>query len=254
MKPEAHPVDELSALLDGELAPDEDTDVRSHLARCPACRSELTRVADARAALRSLGRLDPPPGWSDRLRARLHRLLLLSAGAAAAVAAAAAATIWAASPPPSVVAPVRPDAAPTPAATGGGAVSMAAVPDGYVAPRWLAGLRRTAMYRVHDAIRVVYSDGVHVVAVLEQEGRLDRAAAGAGHAAMVGGAPAVDYRSGSTEALSWQQGPSVVTVTGAPEAVLTAARRIPAAAPRSTLLDRLRGLCREVVEDITGSR
>ncbi|MBU1494140.1 MAG: zf-HC2 domain-containing protein [Actinobacteria bacterium] len=57
-----HPGDLLSALLDGELTPEEIGAVSEHLDMCAACRAELEATAAARTALRSLPVLDPPPG------------------------------------------------------------------------------------------------------------------------------------------------------------------------------------------------
>ncbi len=52
----------LSAYLDGELSPAEETWVVEHLERCPACRMDLAEVQAARAAVRALPILDAP-GW-----------------------------------------------------------------------------------------------------------------------------------------------------------------------------------------------
>jgi len=63
-----HVVDELSALLDGALAPEARVAVESHLAACPACRAEQGRLA---GALSALARLPAAPGPSPFFAARL---------------------------------------------------------------------------------------------------------------------------------------------------------------------------------------
>jgi anti-sigma factor RsiW len=69
-----HPVDELTALLDGALSRARAEEVERHLAACPECRAEKVRLASAVAAL---GRLPSPPEPSPflwtRLAARLAR-------------------------------------------------------------------------------------------------------------------------------------------------------------------------------------
>lgn len=104
-----HVREDLTALLDGALAPARADEVRAHLARCPACREEEARL---RGAVAALSALPPPPElppfFTARLEARLreerarprglarwlaglpHPRLLL-AGTAAAVAVAVAA-------------------------------------------------------------------------------------------------------------------------------------------------------------------
>jgi hypothetical protein len=101
--PEAHPVEELPALLNGELALDELRRVIRHLRRCPSCQAELVEVAAAIGVLRHTERAGmtdtvdtaalPPlravPVSPDRpgdrvapvtpLGARRHRLLALAA-------------------------------------------------------------------------------------------------------------------------------------------------------------------------------
>jgi anti-sigma factor RsiW len=67
-----HPLDDLTALLDGALPPARRDEVERHLAGCPACRAERDRLA---AAVGALSALPAPPGPSPwfltRLEARL---------------------------------------------------------------------------------------------------------------------------------------------------------------------------------------
>lgn len=64
-----HPGDLLSALLDGELSVAERDQVDAHLRDCPACRIELTEIADARQLVRGLPTIDPPT-WLQTLGER----------------------------------------------------------------------------------------------------------------------------------------------------------------------------------------
>jgi anti-sigma factor RsiW len=87
-----HPGDQLSALLDGELAPGEEAAVQDHLVACLTCRHEMEVVRVARLTLRALPPVDPPFGLYERMlqpyRPARRRVAMAFAGAAAAVAAA----------------------------------------------------------------------------------------------------------------------------------------------------------------------
>lgn len=73
-----HPGDLLSAWLDGELPPADAAAVAAHVEVCPACAAERDEVDGARAALRGLPLLLPPPGVLRPLPA-LHVGDLISA-------------------------------------------------------------------------------------------------------------------------------------------------------------------------------
>ena len=68
----SHPLDDLTALLDGALPPARHAEVERHLAGCAPCRAERDRLAGAVARLAAL---PPPPGPSpwflSTLEARL---------------------------------------------------------------------------------------------------------------------------------------------------------------------------------------
>jgi anti-sigma factor RsiW len=67
-----HPVEELTAYLDGALTVAEQERVAQHLAGCASCRAEHGRLAGAVTVLRSLA--TPPtisPGFEQRFYARL---------------------------------------------------------------------------------------------------------------------------------------------------------------------------------------
>jgi anti-sigma factor RsiW len=65
----SHLGDALSALLDGELPPDDEAPALYHLAACAACRAELDDVRTARAWVRALPSVEPPAGFIERLLA-----------------------------------------------------------------------------------------------------------------------------------------------------------------------------------------
>jgi anti-sigma factor RsiW len=70
---ERHPREDLTALVDGALAPARAAEVREHLTRCRECRGEEARLRGAVAALASLPPApDLPPFFATRLEARLR--------------------------------------------------------------------------------------------------------------------------------------------------------------------------------------
>ncbi len=64
---QAHLGDLLSALLDRELAPEEELAAREHLAACRLCAAELERVGVARGWVRSLPAVEPPFGFLENI-------------------------------------------------------------------------------------------------------------------------------------------------------------------------------------------
>lgn len=70
----SHPVADLTALLDGALAPERRHDVEAHLTTCAACRAARDRIAAAVAAVAaSPPPPAPAPGLEQRFYARLAR-------------------------------------------------------------------------------------------------------------------------------------------------------------------------------------
>jgi len=70
-----HPVDELSAFLDGALPEAERGRIEAHLAGCGACRLERDRLAAALALVATLPRPpEPSPAFESRFYARLARV------------------------------------------------------------------------------------------------------------------------------------------------------------------------------------
>jgi len=63
---------ELTAFLDGALAPAEQAEVEAHLAACPSCRAERDRLAKAMALF---GRLPAAPAAGPAFEARFHARL-----------------------------------------------------------------------------------------------------------------------------------------------------------------------------------
>ena len=63
--------EDLSALLDGELEPARETEVRAHAAGCARCAERLARLARVDEALRSLPDAETPADLAERLRVRL---------------------------------------------------------------------------------------------------------------------------------------------------------------------------------------
>jgi anti-sigma factor (TIGR02949 family) len=61
----------ISAYLDGELSSSECREVRSHLAGCGACRTEVDAIRDTKLSLARLKSLPAPPELEERLVASL---------------------------------------------------------------------------------------------------------------------------------------------------------------------------------------
>lgn len=78
----AHLGDRLSALLDGELAPPEAEEARRHLDACPACTAELSQIGQARALVRRLPPVEPPPRFLEQILAGGGPPVAASGGAA----------------------------------------------------------------------------------------------------------------------------------------------------------------------------
>jgi anti-sigma factor RsiW len=66
-----HPTSELTAYLDGALAPAERAELEAHLAGCPACRAERARLASTVGLLARLPRAEASPTFEQRFSARL---------------------------------------------------------------------------------------------------------------------------------------------------------------------------------------
>jgi anti-sigma factor RsiW len=68
-----HLRDDLTALIDGALAPGRAAEVREHLAGCPSCREQEVRLRGALTALAALPPApDLPPFFATRLEVRLR--------------------------------------------------------------------------------------------------------------------------------------------------------------------------------------
>jgi anti-sigma factor RsiW len=67
----SHPTSELTAYLDGALAPAARAELEGHLAACPACRAERDRLASTIGLLAQLPRAEASPTFEQRFHARL---------------------------------------------------------------------------------------------------------------------------------------------------------------------------------------
>ncbi len=204
-----HPVEALSALLDGELDAAEVEAVHAHLVACADCSAELESVRRVRAAVRSLAAVDPPAGFFEALLAgglpehadlaQPARVLPLRSRRAALgnVAAAVAAGIvlvvgfggnQATAVAPEVATNVERHAASISAASLGGPnpimgpseVTPTTLPHTgisrpYTAPRQLAGYTLVDVYRAPKGVQLLYERGSYGLSVFEQEGDLDAA-------------------------------------------------------------------------------
>jgi hypothetical protein len=189
-----HAGDGLSALVDGELDPDEEAAVRAHVAECPMCEEELEDIRRSRRVVRLLPAVDVPDEITDRLFAVGDSVVSVLGprrrlAAAVAVAASVAALALVGGPADTGPQPV------TASLTGAmrdhvETQAAAFVPsEGTTAPRTAVD-RLRAPYRapVHldedwdlveafrraDGLQLLYRRGLYSLSVFEREGALDR--------------------------------------------------------------------------------
>jgi hypothetical protein len=272
-----HPGDALSALVDGELDPEEDAAVRAHVAECPMCAYELEGIRRSRRAVRLLPAVDLPGDVTARLLAvgdgaggRLVSVLGNRRRLAAAVAVAASVAALAL-----VGGPADGESTVTASLTGaveahvhnqlgvlapGVATTTPPMPVDrlrapYRAPVSLdGGYRLVEAFRHADGFQLLYESGSYGLSVFELEGTLDRDSLPAdGRWVRDGGEPAwqqVDEDS-RTVVLLARPGLTLTVVGNAPpEEVLRAARSFPDARdlPMTT---RLRRACADALRALS---
>jgi hypothetical protein len=270
--------DLLSALLDGELAPDEEARVRDLVAGSPDAQDELAALGRVRTLVRDLPAVDPPFGFYERMLRppKAHRHLGAKVGGAMAAAAAAVVLIVGVTPATdSVVPPVaayaerhlemdapeevetvalatEPVASTDPAAADFEPMAAGDL-DAMGAPEQLAdGFERMSGYQnPTGALHLVYSDGTLMVSVYEQVGEVAWDRLPAGEVVQVGD----DLRAWTMvgdleEVMVFERGPTVFTVVatvdrGAHDEMVEMAEVLPPGSNPS-MLDRFRSGCRSV--------
>ena len=247
---DGHPGDRLSALLDGELDPVGETVVQEHLASCPSCREELDRLAQARRLLRGMAPVEPPTGLAERFGARVRRLLRLVAGGVTVAGAGLAAILYATPPAREVRPPMEVAGNPLPVLPAGAPITV--VPAGYYAPEALDGLPLVGLRQVGPMLGALYGSSARDVLVLEEPGRLEADTSYPAQQASLGGHQGLRFGTAGDEAFTWQDGPAVVTLVGAPEDLAAAAGSMTMRPRPQSLLDRARRLSRDLVDDLTG--
>lgn len=270
-----HLGDALSAYVDGELSPAELAAADQHLAGCPACRHDLAATATTRELLRSAVRVEPPPGFFDRVDRLLasHPDRRRSPFALAGVAAAAA--MWLlvlTAAPPSVVDSAEAVALPvhqlvashsaaqrtvgihpvsigTADALGFRSVGLGDVPNRYPVPGSLgAGLSLVGVRRDADVVQLLYTNGVDRVSVFEQAGSVDWSSLPEGERSTIRHRRAWLGADATARLVVFERAGMVfLVVSDAPrETVLAAAEGLPSPEDRS-LVDRVRRACRGLV-------
>lgn len=273
-----HPVDALSALLDGELDAAEAGEVRAHVDTCSDCRAELDVLRDTRFRLRSLDAVEPPvdfAAWLDSagvvVPMRRRRLLVANIGAAAAAAVAAVALLGGPAPAAAVApepegAVEQHDAAVSATSAGLGLVGptrpsspttmppMDEMPSSFVAPDELAGYRLAGAFRLPSGgVHVLYEKGDHRLSLFEQRGDLGDLPP---NVTRIGDVWRWDDARTGGRVVVVERGDVVVTVVGdeSAEVVLDAARSLPNAeggAPGRPFVRRLAGACGDVLEALS---
>ena len=275
--------DLLSALLDGELAPDEEDRVRALVAASPEAQEELAALSQVRTLVRDLPAVDPPFGFYERLLRPKRRPRHIGAKVGGAVAAAAAAIVLIVGVTPatdSVVPPVQayaarhlemegdtavPAGAPGPSTTAPATTTtteatpeteFAPVPDAELdamgMPTQLTGdFRRMSGYQSPvGAVHLVYSDGRLMVSVYEQPGVVAWDRMPAGTMVEVDGMTAWTMVDDDEEVMVFERGPVVYTVVAAVtsdahDEMVGMAVELPEGSDPS-MFDRFRTSCRSV--------
>ncbi|MBK9179533.1 MAG: zf-HC2 domain-containing protein [Acidimicrobiales bacterium] len=261
---DAHPGDELSALLDGELTADRAVEVRQHLEACPSCRAELAHVEGARSVVRALAMVEPPEGLFDRLtrgRARLTRSVRGWGVAANLVATAAAWLLVLA-----VTSGVTPLSAQPPVSrfvdehAAAGLPLPTGSPPEPAAPPAEAGGRFRVPVRLGghvlgsasvdgDLLQARYTDGLTVVSLFEQPGRLDWSTLPPGQRVSVDGHDSWVARVGQSFVVITERGDLTLALVGPgpAERLLALVPALPEPPPPS-LGDRLRAVGHDLVD------
>ncbi len=284
-----HAGDALSALVDGELDPDELDAVRAHVAECSRCADELAAIRRSRRMVRLLPGIDVPDDVTARLLAVegpgaagrrwpgavAQRRRLAAAVAVAASVAALAMVGGPADPRPGSVSASLTGALEAHADTlqAGllGALGPTDSPEGspttappmavdrlrapYRAPMVLdGGYRLVQAFRHADGLQLLYQRGPYSLSVFELEGTLDTDALPSdGQWIRDGGEPAfrVTDGAGKTLVLLDRSGLTVTAVGDAPgEDVLAATRSLPG--PRDLPMGtRLRRACADALRALS---
>jgi hypothetical protein len=276
----------LSAWLDGELTPDEESRVAALLETDADARAELSGLRAARAMVRELPPVEPPFGFYERMlrsgepiarrddRALGSRRSRRRSGGLAglAVAAVAASFVLLAGLTPAVdrlVPPVEafaarheqmavaPDLGST-IPTGSdveapGASAFAALPADRLdsmAPAEVDDYRRVAGYHSSDVVHLIYSNGRFVVSVYEQPGSVRWSALPEGDRMTVGADPAWATKWGEGEILVIERRSMVFTLvaTAPHDEMMEVAALMPAPEQDVGVEQRLRRACEQVVD------
>lgn len=261
----------LDAHLDGELAAEEEREVRALLEGSAEARAELADIARVRSMVRGLPEEQPPFGFYERMtsprlaarqaargRQRAPGFAVALAGIAAAIALIAVGltptadqlvpdvssfeerhdTMMAASSEP--VDDGEFDPMPE--------HEVDAMDAPYAAPESLPmGYERTSVYHAPDVWQLVYTDGTHVVSVFEQAGMVDwDEMPDTGNTHMVDDDKAWQSHTDDGTVVLERDGLVVVVVGSAPaEHAMTVANAIPDP-PDPSLADRAADACREL--------
>lgn len=286
-----HPEELLSALLDGELGPEEAETVHAHVLGCGACANELDDVRHVRSSVRSLAAVQPPAGFLEALleddedqrptnvvSRRARRAALANAAAAVAAGLLILAGVGesrAAAVSPDVSGSVERHAATISAVTaglGGPSPILApdevtpttepsrsmSVPDPYIAPPTLGRYRLVQAFDARQGVHLLYENGPYALSVFEAKGNLD-AGELPPHMTRIGVGRGDVWRwDGGTAAgrvLIFERGGVVFTLVGdeSRAAVMTAARDLPGGR-NASLATRMRVGSTELLHSLSPAR
>lgn len=134
-------------------------------------------------------------------------------------------------------------------------ISADSLPERVSAPTGLAeGYERLGIYRRAGVTQVRYSDGLYDLSVFQQEGRLDRRDLPGGDRVAIGRGEGWRYEWPGGNLVVWEAGRVVHTaVSDAPlQQVLAAIASLPVTSGSTSLVERLRRVCRALVQPFAG--
>jgi hypothetical protein len=120
----------------------------------------------------------------------------------------------------------------------------------YSAPTELSdGYRRTGLFRRHDVVQVVYSDGIYDLSIFEQRGRLgSKGVPRGGRRVRIGTSKGWHYTWPGGQVILWQAGRTVYTVVAdAPYDDVVRAIRNVRGSSGASVVQRFRQACRSLV-------
>lgn len=251
-----HLGDLISALVDGELTPEEKTAARTHLDGCADCRDELTATEATAALVRGLPPVDPRFGFYERMlrgrrfapdrRAQRVGLAVATVAAALALFVAVGADLAGTQVAPAVDDMVEVHEAGFVPSTGFETMGADEGAADRLPAEIAGGFELDAVFARDDVVAVAYRAGADTVTVFEQDGELEPDDLEPAMDPMDDDAWAMDHH--GMHVVVVDRGRAVYTVVGDPPmpVLMTVVGDLPTP-PAPSLLQRARDAGTEVV-------